>query len=157
MTVRPGHRRRVLRNERGATMLELALALPVLLVFLFGIISYGILLSYKQQMTQVAAEAARLGAVAGGKDAALAAAQSSFDSNGDRVLDRVCDGPAVDDDGLVCEATTAPCDDPNGPLCLVVEVRFDNVAHPLVPPLPFVSAVLPKTLTSTSSARIGGT
>ena len=155
MTDRP-LRRAALRDQRGASMIEMALALPVLLIFLFGIISYGILLSYKQQMTQVAAEAARLGAVAGSKDAALASAQSSFTSNGDRILDRVCDSELVDDDGLVCEATATFCQGSAGPQCLTVEVRFDNVAHPLVPPLPFVSAVLPKTMTSTSSARIGG-
>lgn len=155
MTTFPGRASR--RDERGAAMVEVALALPVLLLFLFGIISYGILLSYKQQMTQVAAEAARLGAVAGSETAAELAAESSFAGNGDRVLDRVCDAGDTNDDGLSCSAVVEPCTGTTGGSCLTVEVRFDNDAHPLVPPLPFVSSVLPRTLSSTSSARIGGT
>lgn len=155
MTTRPGRAPR--RDERGAAMVEMALALPVLLLLLFGIISYGILLSYKQQLTQVAAEAARLGAVAGSGPAAELAAESSFTSNGDRVLDRVCDAGDANDDGLSCSAVVQPCAGTAGGSCLVVEVRFDNVSHPLVPPLPFVSSVLPRTIRSTSSARIGGT
>jgi Flp pilus assembly protein TadG len=156
MTARPDGRG-PLRDERGASMVEMALALPVLLLFLFGIISYGILLSYKQQMTQVAAEAARLGAVAGSEAAAELAAQSSFTNNGDRILDRVCDVGDANDDGLSCAADVLTCTGPMGGKCLVVEVSFDNVSHPLVPPLPFISSVLPKTIKSTSSARIGGT
>lgn len=156
MTARP-HGRAPLRDERGATMVEMALALPVLLLFLFGIISYGILLSYKQQMTQVAAEAARLGAVAGSEAAAELAAQSSFTNNGDRILDRVCDTADSNGDGLSCMADVQACTGTTGGRCLIVEVSFDNVDHPLVPPLPFISSVLPKTIKSTSSARISGT
>jgi Flp pilus assembly protein TadG len=156
MSARPD-RRAPMRDERGASMVEMALALPVLLLFLFGIISYGILLSYKQQMTQVAAEAARLGAVAGSEAAAELAAESSFTNNGDRILDRVCDIGDANDDGLSCDAAVADCTGATGGKCLVVEVAFDNVSHPLVPPLPFVSSVLPRTIKSSSSARIGGT
>ena len=156
MTARPDGRSR-LRDERGASMVEMALALPVLLLFLFGIISYGILLSYKQQMTQAAAEAARLGAVAGTEDAAIGYAKSSFVNNGDRILDRVCDIGDANEDGLMCSVEVRDCTGPMGGRCLQVEVSFDNVSHPLVPPLPFISSVLPKTMSATSSARIGGT
>src|SRR5436305_1660402 len=53
------------RGQRGAAVVEFAIASSVLLVLLFGIISYGYVLSFKQGLTQAAAEGARAAAVAG--------------------------------------------------------------------------------------------
>lgn len=138
-------------------MLEMALVTPVLLLILFTIISYGILLSYKQSMTQVAADAARTGALAG-----VAQAQSSAEATLDGSAPGSLDGrncSAIDGDGLSCTATPGPCDpsDPSDPSkCLTVEVRYDNDADPMVPPLPFISGLLPGELVSRSVVRISG-
>lgn len=135
-------------------MVELALALPVLLLILFAIISYGILLSYKQSMTQVAAEAARSGAVAG-VAAAEATALGALNSSAPNSLDGSCSG--TDGDGLACTATEAACTGTSGSdQCLTVEVRYNNDDHPMVPPLPFISGLLPSELVSRSVVRISG-
>lgn len=131
-------------------MLELALVTPLLLLLLFTIISYGILLAYKQSMTQVAADAARSGAVAG-VAAAETTALDTLDGSTPGSLDRDCGGG----DGLVCTVAEAACAGSSGQ-CLTVEVRYDNDAHPMVPPLPFISGLLPGELVSRSIVRISG-
>ena len=54
--VRP--RRADARGERGAVAVEFALVLPLVLVLLFGIIGYGFMLSFRQGISQAAAEGA---------------------------------------------------------------------------------------------------
>ncbi len=51
------------KRERGAVLVELALALPILLLLLLGIIEAGLALSAQITMRHAAAEAARLTAV----------------------------------------------------------------------------------------------
>lgn len=142
--------RQRLHDQRGAALVELTLAVPVLVMFLVAIISYGIILSFKQGMTQVAAEAARAGAVAGAAGAEDGA-QTVLD-DAERVLDRACNG----DDGLTCEVELFDCTPPGTDCRVEVEVSFDNGSHPLAPPIPFLSAVLPRALTAKSVVRVSG-
>ena len=51
------------RGSRGAAAVEFALLVPIVLLLLFGIISYGYMLSFRQAMSQGASEGARAGAV----------------------------------------------------------------------------------------------
>jgi len=55
---------RVRRAERGAAAVEFALIVPILCLLLFGIIAYGMMLSFRQSLSQAAAEGARAAAVA---------------------------------------------------------------------------------------------
>lgn len=52
---------RRINSERGASMVEFALILPILLVLLFGIIEFGFLLYDKAMITNAARESARAG------------------------------------------------------------------------------------------------
>ena len=73
------------RPERGAAAVEFALVVPFLLLFLVGIISYGYMLSFRQALSQGAAEGARAAAVwstaydATQDSARIAAAKSRID------------------------------------------------------------------------------
>lgn len=138
------------QQERGASLVELTLALPLLLILLLGIVSYGIILSFKQGMTQVAAEAARAGAVASPSDAADVA-NALLATDAPRVLSRDCG-----DEGLECNVTAIDCAGGNPDCRLEVEVVFDNAGNPLAPPIPFLSAVFPSTMTARSVARVSG-
>lgn len=60
-TGRSGRRR---GPEEGAAAVEFALILPILMFLVFGIISFGYMLSFRQAMSQAAAEGARAAAVA---------------------------------------------------------------------------------------------
>lgn len=57
-------RRRGARGSRGASAVEFALVVPILLYLVFGIISFGYMLSFRQALSQGAAEGARAAAVA---------------------------------------------------------------------------------------------
>lgn len=52
-----------LKNRKGASALEFALVLPLLLVILFGIIEFGLLMYNKQVLTNASREGARAGIV----------------------------------------------------------------------------------------------
>ena len=47
------------RGERGAALVEFALVLPVFVLVLFGLISFGMVLALKQGVTNASADAAR--------------------------------------------------------------------------------------------------
>ena len=55
--------RRTGREDRGAAAIEFALILPILVVLVFGIIAFGYMLSFRQAMSQAAAEGGRAAAV----------------------------------------------------------------------------------------------
>jgi hypothetical protein len=54
---------RLANNESGATAVEFALVLPVILIFVFGIIEFGLLMFNKQVLTNACREGARAGVV----------------------------------------------------------------------------------------------
>lgn len=58
-----GGRRTASREERGAAAVEFALILPILVVLVFGIIAFGYMLSFRQALSQAAAEGGRAAAV----------------------------------------------------------------------------------------------
>ncbi|HEX2368626.1 MAG TPA: TadE/TadG family type IV pilus assembly protein [Acidimicrobiia bacterium] len=68
------------KRERGAVLVELALALPIFLLLLLGIIEAGLALNAQITMRQAAAEAARLASV--GEDIGPACDQLTDLSNG---------------------------------------------------------------------------
>jgi Flp pilus assembly protein TadG len=55
--------KRKLKNERGQTMTEFALILPILLVLLFGIVQFGVIFNNYVTLTDAARTASRKGAV----------------------------------------------------------------------------------------------
>ena len=56
-------RRRVARQDRGAAAVEFALVVPFLLLLVFATISFGMMLSFRQTLSQAATEGARAAAV----------------------------------------------------------------------------------------------
>lgn len=52
------------REDRGAASVEFALVLPILMLLIFGVISFGMMLAFRQAVSQSAAEGARAAAVA---------------------------------------------------------------------------------------------
>jgi len=55
--------RRLIRNKKGAAMVELAIILPVLLVVLFAIFEFALLMYDKAMITNASREGARAGIV----------------------------------------------------------------------------------------------
>ena len=148
-------------GDAGAAMVELALVMLLLSMFVFGIISFGYLFSFRQNMTQAAAEGARAGAVAVSGQAntqattAVAdAVQSSF-------------GRACSSGGLTCDICVTgfvTCSIPvaerqacltNAALpCITVKLTYDYANHPLLPDPPLISLFMPSTISVSSTARV---
>lgn len=127
------------RSDRGAALVEMAVVVGLLAMFLFGIITFGVTLSFRQSLTQAANEAARAAAVAP-RELAVERARAAAD----RVAsgwDATCD----DGQGLTCTFLVTPCADGGGAgtECMTVELRYDLGGHPRVPGLPVVSRALP--------------
>ena len=56
-------RKILIEGQNGATVVEFAIILPLLIVFIFGIIEFGLLLYNKQVITNASREGARAGLV----------------------------------------------------------------------------------------------
>ena len=128
-------------RERGAAAVEFALVVPLLLTLVFGIISYGYLLSFRQSLSQAAAEGARAAAVAPATSDRQAI---SFAAVG-ATLQATCSNDA---DFLTCSTAT-----PTGCRCLEVSVSWDYAADASKPKFVFGFA-LPDTLTYTSTVQV---
>ena len=138
------------RGDAGTALVELALILTPLCMLLFGIIVYGYLMSFRQNMTQAAAEGARAGAVA----PPTAAYDQAMDATDQAVHSF---GKACGSDGTSCQVAIGNC--PNStattpPQCVTVTVTYDYANHPLMPSVPLVSSFIPGTFTSTFSAQV---
>lgn len=150
-----GHARRR-RDARGAAAVEFALIMPILLLLVFGIISYGYMLSFRQAISQGAAEGARAAAVAQ-RDAdqvpdAVAAMNEALDSYG-----VTCSGSSLSRDGETvgtCAVSTATCaGEPATVRCVTVTIDYNYDDHPLLP-VPGVGIVLPDSLRYSAVARV---
>lgn len=140
--------RRSRRRDDGAAAVEFALVVPLLLILVFGMITYGYLLSFRQGMSQGASEGARAGAVW------AAAYQTTQDS--DRIaaaktqVDNALSSYGVScASGATCNVTIAPCGNAK---CVTVQVTYPYGTDPLTPSFPFVP--LPDTLSYTATARV---
>lgn len=146
--MQPRHRWRR-REDRGAAAVEFALIAPLLMLLVFGIISYGYMLSFRQAISQGAAEGARAGAVwaaayspsqdASRQAAALAGINAALASYGVSCTS-----------GATCTVTIDPCQ--TTARCVNVTVTYGYAARPLTPKIPLVP--LPDTLSFTSTARV---
>ncbi|MGH9085472.1 MAG: TadE/TadG family type IV pilus assembly protein, partial [Acidimicrobiales bacterium] len=160
------------RRDDGTALVEFALISVLLLTIVFAIINLGLVLSFKQDVTRAAAEGARAAAVAlpssveGDLDprrlAGEAAVQEAVDGfNQECGVDGMTCASQIHD----CGYTVAPTDldptpDSNGyknntePDCVTVKVRYDYENHPLLVPMPLISAFLPDEVNAASVVRL---
>lgn len=145
-------------DQRGAALIEFSIVAVLLFTLILGVLVYGILLSKKQTVVQAANEAARAvvpmtyvvadgtgGSYADIQDAARDQLDSSLDSTG-----RSCG----DSEGTTCTIAINHCTGTAGPYCVFVTVALDNRDNPLVPRIPFLSALNPDRLAGQASAQL---
>lgn len=148
------------RGDGGTAILEFTLVAVLLFTLIFGIINFGLILSFKQDMTRAAAEGARAGAVAYPSADALGdatdATEDAVKSFSDRFKSGGCATP-----GMTCLPTLHDCgvstytpSDPDIPKCVTVELVYNYDAEPILAPLPIISAFLPDEIRAKSDARI---
>jgi Flp pilus assembly protein TadG len=171
-TRRAGASPRRLGDDAGTALVEFTFVAVLLLTIVFGIINFGLILSFKQDMTRAAAEGARASAVAlpttvyGANDPrrlagvtatneAVAGFNKTCAANG-----MVCAVQVHDCDYAVPAADLSDSPDSNGygnnssPDCVTVKLRYDYKNHPLLVPVPLIAAFLPKQIDATSVVRL---
>lgn len=136
------------RRDRGAAAVEFALIAPLVLLLLFGIISYGYMLSFRQALSQGASEGARAGAVwaasyQSSQDSARTAAAKASINEALSSYGVSCTN------GATCTVAVVACGTAR---CIEVEVSYPYASKPLTPKLPLVP--MPATLTYTAQARV---
>jgi Flp pilus assembly protein TadG len=139
------------RDERGAEMVEFAFVVVLLIALLYGIISYGLILSAQSTVTQAAADAARAGIVS--TSSALSTAETQAGNDIGWMGKGTCYEPDVPAGtagaATSCVATQAPCASNTSNECLTVTVTYNYAQSPLFPELPGMGVITPSTLSST--------
>jgi len=158
-------------RESGATLVEFTFVALLLFLLIFGIIGFGVVLSFKQTVTQSANEAARAAAVIEddtstvGVDERVEAAKASitqFEAWG-----RKCSSVPGGDPEMTCTIIVHDCTDddaaklvpdPNDPDvlpdCISVRMSYDYGTSPIVPNVPLVGAFMPDTVETTATAQL---
>lgn len=158
------------RTESGAAMVEFAFVGVLLILLLLGIVVMGLLLSFKQNITQAAAEGARsvVGVV---DDPATPPPTDERDTEVEATLNTVVaeyTDSGCGTSGISCQWKIHPCtadtsdfdlllDDrlSNQPECITVRVEFANSGSTrLLPKIPLISNLEPETLASQSTGRL---
>lgn len=156
------------RGHRGAAAVEFALVAPLLFLILFGIISYGYMLSYRQALSQGSSEAARAAAVltnsattAEKTAAATTALNQSLATYGVSCSSGslLRNGSAVGTCSVnVYDCSTATSAAPGQtsatPDCIVVKVDHYYASKPLIPSFPGLGVILPSDLAYTAVAQV---
>lgn len=165
------------RRENGAAMVEFAFVGVLLVVLLLGIVVMGLLLSFKQNITQAAAEGAR-SVVGIADDPSTPAAYDGASWTGDErdalvqeTLDSVVSShtdSGCGSSGMSCLWKIHDCTVPTGDFaaipndnrpgsneCITVRVVFDNTGDSKIfPAIPLISNMEPETIASQSTARL---
>jgi len=144
------------RGDRGAALVEFAFVMVLLFTLLFGIISFGLILSFKQDMTRAASEGARAGAVAFPATSARTNALASLDDSISNFGGSSWSGHGCQTNprtGMACDAVVAPCINDPSVDCVTVTMVYDYDAHPLFGDIPLVSLFMPDQVKASAVAR----
>jgi Flp pilus assembly protein TadG len=115
----------LLNNQRGTSAVEFAIVLPLLVVFVFGIIEFGLLFYNKAMVTNASREAARMGIVY--RDPAVTVAEMQS------VVDSYCAGRLVSFGGGPSPTSTVPsgqCAQHGDPLVVNVTYQYEFLLIP---------------------------
>lgn len=81
-----------INSNKGASMVEFAILLPILLLLIFGIIEFGLLLFAKQVITNASREGARAGIVVSPR---IPCTDIPENLSITRIVDQYCDGKLI--------------------------------------------------------------
>jgi hypothetical protein len=147
-------RSRRTRDENGAVLVEFVLVLPIFLFLIFAMISIGVMFSFRQTLSQAAADGARAAAVAPAnltftqrRDRAIGAVNEAFDGE--------AGGPvSCGVGGLTCAVPAVPTSCGDADQCISVTLTYAYAANPRIELPQLFGFVLPDDLTYTASARV---
>jgi Flp pilus assembly protein TadG len=114
-----------LNNQRGTSAVEFAIVLPLLVVFIFGIIEFGLVFYNKAMVTNASREAARAGIVYSDPPVTVAEMQDVVDSYCGGMLVSFGSGP-----GAVTTVPSGECANHGDELVVNVAYRYDFLLIP---------------------------
>lgn len=149
------------RTDDGAAAIEFAIIMPILMILVFGVISFGYMLSFRQAVSQGAAEGARAAAVAPSSTStgdrqttARGAINDALRSYGVECKD---DGTLVHSGGPSGTCTVEVKDSctagPSGARCAKVTLNYPYRSNSLLPGLG-LNMFMPSELAYTTEVRI---
>lgn len=145
-------------DQRGAAVVEFAIASVLFLGLLYGIVTFGVIFMVKNTITH-AAEAGARAALAG----------TSTTDQRTKAQNRACDvlsglpssirADVKPDPGGTCGGTVAtfpigPCANDAQATCITVKVKYPYSSHPVMPALPLFEAALPNVIEHTSIVQL---
>jgi Flp pilus assembly protein TadG len=130
-------------------MVEFAFVVVLLIMLLYGIITYGLILAAQATVTQAAADGARAGIVASSTAVATAEAQAGTDVGW--MSKGTCGTSGTT---ITCVASTEPCPSNNNNTCLKVTVSYNYASSPLFPEMPGLGVITPSTISSTNILQL---
>ena len=145
------------RGDEGAALVEFSLVMVLLFTLLFGIIHFGLILSFKQDVTRAAAEGARAGATmfpANVPADVEAEAEKAADEAAKAFGGSTWAAQGCARQGMSCVATEGLCAGSATQRCITVTVTYDYDLNPLYGEIPVIGGlVAPDTVTATAVAR----
>lgn len=147
------------RSQRGAAVIEFALISVLLTTLLFGVMSYGYMLSFRQAISQGAAEGARAAATSPGSFTAVQKETSARNAMNEalRSYGVECSGTSLTRAGRpagTCNLTVQACVNNVAKDCAAVRIDYAYADEPLIPPVLGVGLVLPESLTYEAVAEV---
>jgi Flp pilus assembly protein TadG len=142
-------------SERGAAVLEFALVVVLLMMFIYGIAAFGILLATKNNITHAAAEGARSALSVSDLPAAtldarrITQAQNTVASRLSYLGSKYQASDTSATIGL-CNASD-PADTSK---CITVTITYPWSARPIIPSAPGLGIVMPNNLRATAVVRL---
>lgn len=147
------------RDERGAAVVETALCICFIVIpLVFATISYAYMFSFRQSLSQAAAEGARAAAIAP-VGVTQANAQTVATAAVNSALSGIADGVQCNDGKLTCTFVwkTSGCGTDGAGValkCLAVTLTYPYRSNPLIP-APGLGFVLPDNIGYTATAQVG--
>jgi Flp pilus assembly protein TadG len=145
------------RDERGAEMVEFAFVVVLLIMLLYGIVSYGLILSAQSTVTQAAADGARAGIVASTSPLATAEEQAGDDvtwMGKGACYEKDAPVPGSPTAAISCLAVPEACPSNINNQCIKVTVSYSYASDPLFPILPGLNIITPSTISSTDVLQV---
>lgn len=143
------------RNERGAAVVETALCLCfIVLPLVFATVAYAYMLSFRQTVSQSAAEGARAAAVA--PPGATEAQRETVARNAvSSAMATGVGGLSCSSAHVTCEIVRVPnCGDGSGKDCIRVTVTYPYREHSLLPSMPGLGFTLPSQISYSAVAEV---
>ena len=141
---------RGLRAQRGATAVEFALVFPLFFGILYAIITFSLILVAQQNLTLAAEEGARA-ALNWQSNTSL---QTALTNRGNAACAAAKLVAANLVKSMQCTPSSSTCGPGGAMQCVSVLLTYNYQANPIVPNLPLLGIVVPKSLASTATVQL---